>query len=62
MFKIVKGTKGVTRQRFESRTEAAMAATQLAGITKPRFSERDGSNLDWKCLKRQGWAVVPARA
>lgn len=49
-----------TTQFFTNRKDAVRFALKTAGI-KSRKSERDGSNLDWKAMKREGWAILPVR-
>lgn len=45
---------------FTNRKDAVRFALKAAGV-KSRKSERDGSNLDWKAMKREGWAISPVR-
>jgi hypothetical protein len=45
---------------FTNRKDAITYALRLLSV-KSRKSDRDGSRLDWKRLKREGWAVAPVK-
>ena len=44
---------------FTNRSDAADFAVSMYNDLDTRRFGKDGSDLDWKRMKRQGWAIAP---
>lgn len=56
--------KKATKTTFLTRPEAASFAVDEFStgfkdtrLLKRKYSERDGANLEWLCMKRRGWKI-----
>lgn len=57
-FAIIKPEGAVVERLFANRTEAVdYAVSRILKATARRGV--DGSNLEWKSMKRQGWSIAP---
>lgn len=54
-----KGQLETTTLFFTNRPDAADFAVSLYNESTDRRFGKDGSDLEWKKMKRQGWEIVP---